>query len=45
MQTGEQDKAMIYIDMLRKTMKEDQQKETAQDLEFQRILQQFGQYY
>ena len=42
MQTGEQDKAMIYIDMLRKTMKEDQQKETAQDLEFQRILQQFG---
>ena len=38
MQTGEEDKALIYIDMLRKTLKQDKQQETAQDLQFQQLL-------
>ncbi len=38
MQTGEEDKALIYIDMLRKTLKQDKQQETAQDLQFQQLI-------
>ena len=42
MHSGEQDKALIYIDLLRKTMKQDQQEETAQDLQFQQLLMAAG---
>jgi hypothetical protein len=42
MQTGEQEKALIYVDLLRKTLKQDQQKETAQDLQFQQLLSSIG---
>ena len=42
MQTGEQEKALIYIDMLRKVLKQDQQQETAQDLQFQQLMMQAG---
>ena len=42
MQTGEQEKALIYVDLLRKTLKQDQQEETAQDLQFQQLLNSIG---
>ena len=42
MQTGEQEKALIYVDLLRKTLKQDQQEETAQDLQFQQLLNSVG---
>ena len=42
MQTGEQEKALIYIDMLRKVLKQDQQQETAQDLQFQQLMMSAG---
>jgi hypothetical protein len=42
MQTGEQDKALIYVDLLRKTLKQDQQQETTQDLQFQQLMMQAG---
>jgi len=42
MQTGEQEKALIYVDLLRKTLKQDQQEETAQDLQFQQLLSSIG---
>ena len=42
MQTGEQEKALIYVDLLRKTLKQDQQEETAQDLQFQQLLMTAG---
>jgi len=38
MQTGEQEKAMIYLDLLRKTLKQDQQQEAAQDVQFQQLV-------
>jgi hypothetical protein len=38
MQTGEQEKALIYIDLLRRTMKEENQKEQAQDMQFNQLL-------
>ena len=37
MQTGESEKALIYIDLLRKTLKQEQQQEAAQDLQFQQL--------
>jgi hypothetical protein len=42
MQTGEQEKALIYVDLLRKTLKQDQQEEAAQDLQFQQLLNSVG---
>ena len=33
---------MIYIDMLRKALKQDKQQETAQDLQFQQLLMTAG---
>lgn len=42
MQTGEQEKAMIYLDLLRKTLKQDQQQEAAQDAQFQQLLMATG---
>ena len=42
MQTGEQDKALIYVDLLRKTLKKDQQQETAEDLQFQQLMMAAG---
>jgi len=42
MHSGEQEKALIYIDLLRKTMKQDQQQETAQDMQFQQLLMTAG---
>lgn len=38
MQTGEQEKAMIYIDLLRRTLKEENQKEQTQDVQFQQLM-------
>lgn len=40
MQTGEQEKALIYIDLLRKTMKQETQQEQTQDVQFQQLLAQ-----
>jgi hypothetical protein len=40
MQTGEQEKALIYIDLLRKTMKQENMEEQSQDLQFQQLLAQ-----
>ena len=37
MQTGEQEKALIYIDLLRKTLKQEQQQEQSQDMQFQQM--------
>ena len=33
---------MVYLDMLRKAMKKEQQEETAMDVQFQAMMQQFG---
>jgi len=37
MQTGEQEKALIYIDLLRKTLKQENQEEQAMDMQFQQL--------
>jgi len=37
MQTGEQEKALIYIDLLRKTLKQENQQEQSQDMQFQQM--------
>ena len=37
MQTGEQEKALIYIDLLRKTLKQENQQEQSQDLQFEQL--------
>ncbi len=42
MAKGQQQEAMVYLDMLRKAMKKEQQDETAMDVQFQAMLQQFG---
>ena len=38
MQTGEQEKALIYVDLLRRTMKEENQQEQAKDMQFDQLL-------
>ena len=36
--TGDQDKALIYVDMLRKLLKQEKQQETVQDVEYSRLM-------
>ena len=40
MQTGEADKALIYIELLRKTLKQEQQQEATMDMQFQMMQMQ-----
>jgi len=42
MAKGQKQEAMVYLDMLRKAMKKEQQEETAMDVQFQAMMQQFG---
>ena len=37
MQTGEQEKALIYIDLLRKTLKQENMEEQTQDMQFEQL--------
>jgi hypothetical protein len=37
MQTGEQEKALIYVDLLRKTMKQENMEEQSQDMQFEQL--------
>ena len=40
MQTGESEKALIYIELLRKTLKQEQQQEATMDMQFQMMQMQ-----
>jgi len=40
MQTGEAQKALIYVDLLRKTLKQEQQQEATMDMQFQQMQMQ-----